>query len=137
MKTELRQLFRNKGKSFTGVRAVILEVLKASGSPLNPKQILSLITTRKPDLATIYRNLTLMESLGLIKSVDLGEGFKRYEMSRPECHRHHIVCRRCGKIDDVQECGIEDIEEKIFREIGFRTEEHRLEFFGVCALCRK
>ena len=137
MNMELKQLFRDNGKSYTGVRAVILDVLRSSGSPLNPKQIRSLITTKKPDLATIYRNLSLMESLGLIQSVELGEGFKRYEINRPEYHRHHIVCRTCGKIEDVQECGLKQMEEKIFRKIGFKTEEHRLEFFGICALCRK
>jgi Fe2+ or Zn2+ uptake regulation protein len=71
MNTELKQLFKNNGKSYTGIRAVILQVLESSGSPLNPKQILSLIKTKKPDLATIYRNLSLMESLGLIRSVEL------------------------------------------------------------------
>jgi len=32
---------------------------------------------------------------------------------------------------------LKEIEKKIFRKIGFKTEEHRLEFFGVCAICRK
>jgi Fur family ferric uptake transcriptional regulator len=137
MLTETKNLFRNNGKSFTSVRAVILDILDSATSPLNPKQILNLITGKKPDLATIYRNLSLMESLAIIQSVDLGEGFKRYEMSRPENHRHHIVCNKCGKIEDVEECGLQEIEKKIFREIGFKIEKHRLEFFGVCAICRK
>ena len=137
MLPETRMLFRNHGKSLTGIRSVILDILRSSTSPLNPKQILNLITMKKPDLATIYRNLSLMESLGIIQSVDLGEGFKRYEMNRPESHRHHIVCKKCGKIEDVEECGLQAIEKKIFRKSGFKIEEHRLEFFGVCAVCRK
>ena len=137
MITETRTLLKNKGKSITGVRSAILDILKNSTSPLSPKQILNLITLKKPDLATIYRNLSLMESLGIINSVDLGEGFKRYEMNWPESHRHHIICRSCGKIEDVQECGLQEIEKKIFRKIGFKIEKHRLEFFGVCAVCRK
>ena len=137
MFTETRTLLKNKGKSFTGVRSAILDILKCATSPLSPKQILSLITLKKPDLATIYRNLSLMESLAIINSVDLGEGFKRYEMNRPESHKHHIICRSCGKIEDVEECGLQEIEKKIFRKIGFKIEKHRLEFFGVCALCRK
>jgi len=137
MLPETRMLFRNHGKSFTGIRSVILAILRSSTSPLNPKQILNLIAVKKPDLATIYRNLSLMESLGIIQSVDLGEGFKRYEMHRPEIHRHHIVCKKCGKIEDVEECGLQEVENKIFRKSGFKIEEHRLEFFGVCAICRK
>jgi Fur family ferric uptake transcriptional regulator len=137
MISETKKLFRDRGKSFTGVRVVILEILKSANSPLSPKQILSLITLKKPDLATIYRNLLLMESLGIIASVDLGEGFKRYEINRPEGHRHHIVCRSCGKIEDIDECGLQEMEKEIFRKIGFKIEKHRLEFFGVCAVCRK
>ena len=135
--SETEKLFRNNGKSFTGVRIVILNILKSANSPLSPKQILSLITLKKPDLATIYRNLLLMESLGLITSVDLGEGFKRYEISRPESHGHHIVCRSCGKIENIEGCGLQKMEKRIFRKIGFKIEKHRLEFFGVCAICRK
>jgi len=137
MISKTKKLFRDSGKSFTGVRIVILDILKSANSPLSPKQILSLITLKKPDLATIYRNLLLMESLGIISSVDLGEGFKRYEINRPEGHRHHIVCRSCGKIEDIDECGLQEMEKKIFRKIGFKIEKHRLEFFGVCAVCRK
>jgi len=137
MTSETKMLFKNNGKSFTGVRIVILDILKSANSPLSPKQILSLITLKKPDLATIYRNLLLMESLGLIASVDLGEGFKRYEINRSESHRHHIVCRSCGKIENIEECGLQDMEKKIFKKIGFKIEKHRLEFFGVCAVCRK
>jgi len=137
MFTETRTLLKNNGKSVTGVRSAILDILRSATSPLSPKQILSLITLKKPDLATIYRNLSLMESLAIINSVDLGEGFKRYEMNRPESHKHHIICRSCGKIEDVEECGLQEIEKKIFRKIGFKIEKHRLEFFGVCALCRK
>jgi len=137
MLSETKELFKNKGKSLTGVRSVILDILGSATSPLNPKQILGMIKGKKPDLATIYRNLSLMESLGIIESVDLGEGFKRYEMVLPENHRHHIVCNKCGKIQEVEECGLQEIEKKIFRKIGFKIEKHRLEFFGVCALCRK
>jgi Fur family transcriptional regulator, ferric uptake regulator len=137
MLPETKELFKNNGKSLTGVRAVILDILGSATSPLNPKQILGLIKGKKPDLATIYRNLSLMESLGIIQSVDLGEGFKRYEMSLHENHRHHIVCNRCGKIEEIEECGLQEMEKKIFRKIGFKTEKHRLEFFGVCAVCRK
>ena len=137
MTSETKKVFKNNGKSFTGVRIVILDILKSANSPLSPKQIFSLITLKKPDLATIYRNLLLMESLGIIASVDLGEGFKRYEINRPESHGHHIVCRSCGKIENIEECGLQEMEKKIFRKIGFKTEKHRLEFFGVCAVCRK
>ena len=134
---ETKELFKSNGKSLTGVRSVILDVLASATSPLNPKQILGLIKGKKPDLTTIYRNLSLMESLGIIESVDLGEGFKRYEMALPENLRHHIVCKKCGKIGEVEECGLQEIEKKIFRKIGFKIEKHRLEFFGVCAVCRK
>ena len=137
MTTDMKELFKNNGKSFTGVRSSILDILKAASAPLSPKEIRGLISLKKPDLATIYRSLSLMESLGIIDSVDLGEGFKRYEMNRPESHKHHVVCRTCGKIEDINECGLQEMENRILKKIGFKIEKHRLDFFGVCALCRK
>jgi Fur family ferric uptake transcriptional regulator len=137
MTTDIKELFKNNGKSFTGVRSSILDILKSAASPLSPKEIRGLISLKKPDLASIYRNLSLMESLGIIDSVDLGEGFRRYEMNRPESHKHHVVCRSCGKIEHINECGLQELENRIFKQIGFKTEKHRLEFFGVCAICRK
>lgn len=134
---ETRRLLRHNGRSFTGVRASILNILRSATSPLSPKQILGLIVIKKPDLATIYRNLSLMESLGIINTVDLGEGFKRYELNHPEGHKHHVICRSCGKIEDIEECGLKNIEMKIAQKIGFKIEKHRLEFFGLCALCRE
>ena len=137
MQEDMKQVFRNNGKSFTGVRSSILDILKSAASPLSPKEIRGLISLKKPDLATIYRSLSLMESLGIINCVDLGEGFKRYEMNRPESHKHHVVCRSCGKIEHINECGLQELEDRIAQKIGFKIEKHRLEFFGVCALCRK
>ncbi len=137
MLEETRKLLRHNGRSFTGVRASILNILRSATSPLSPKQILGLIVMKKPDLATIYRNLSLMESLGIINTVDLGEGFKRYELNHPASHKHHVICRSCGKIEDIEECGLQKIEMKIAKKIGFKIEKHRLEFFGLCALCRE
>ncbi len=137
MYTEPRTLLKSMGRSVTGVRSAILDILRSAASPIGPKQILDLITSKKPDLATIYRNLSLMESLGIINSVDLDEGFKRYEINRPDIHKHHIICKSCGKIGYIEECGLQKMEEKIFKKIGFKIEKHRLEFFGVCAVCKK
>ncbi|MDH4232029.1 MAG: transcriptional repressor [Nitrospirota bacterium] len=137
MTNDIKKVFRNNGKSFTGLRSSLLDILGAASSPLSPKEIRDSFSLNKPDLASIYRNLSLMESLGIVDCVDLGEGFKRYEISRPESHRHHVICRSCGKIEDVHECGLQEMEKKIFRTTGFKTEKHRLEFFGVCAVCRK
>lgn len=134
---ETKKILRHNGMSFTGVRASILNILRSATYPLNPKQILSQIALKKPDLATIYRNLGLLESIGLINTVDLGEGFKRYEMNNPENHKHHAICRECGKIEDIDECGIDKMEMKISKISGFKIEKHRLEFFGLCALCRE
>ena len=134
---ETRKLLRHNGRSFTGVRASILNILRSATSPLSPKQILGLIVMKKPDLATIYRNLNLMESLGIINTVDLGEGFKRYELNHPESHKHHAICRSCGKIEDIEECGLQKLEMRIAKKIGFKIEKHHIEFFGLCALCRE
>ena len=130
---------RRLGRSVTRGREEILRILEESPLPLTPRSIHGRFSDPKPDAATVYRNLAILVSLGLVRSVALHERSRRYEATRAGTHRHRVVCRSCGRIEAFAagKCDLSRIEDDIRRRFGFRVTEHSLEFFGECPSCRE
>ena len=136
MKTAF-ETFRRLGHPATRGRGEILRILAESSIPLSPREIRERIPEPKPDASTVYRNLSLMVSIGLVRSVALHERSRRYEAATDGAHRHRVVCRRCGRIESFQpnRCDLSRIESDIRGTLGFDVTDHSLEFFGACADC--
>lgn len=90
------------------------------------------------DLATVYRSMHLLESMGMVKRFDFGEGGARFELlaEGDDGHHHHLVCIHCADIVEIEECLLRDLEEGIAVRNGFKAVTHKLEFFGVCPRCQ-
>jgi Fur family ferric uptake transcriptional regulator len=131
------ETFRSLGRPATRGRGEVLRILSESQIPLSQREIMVRIPDPKPDASTVYRNLTLMVSLGLVRSVALHERSRRYEAVTEGAHRHRAVCRRCGRIESFQtkKCDLSRIENDIRGKLGFSVSDHSLEFFGACAAC--
>jgi Fe2+ or Zn2+ uptake regulation protein len=132
------ELLRKLGHPATRGRGEILRILSESPLPLSPKEILGRFPAPKPDASTVYRNLSLLVSLGMIRSVALHERSRRYEVATEGAHRHRVVCRRCGKIESFtpRRCDLSRLEADIRGILGYDVKEHSLEFFGACPDCR-
>ncbi|GAB4364485.1 MAG: transcriptional repressor [Deltaproteobacteria bacterium] len=128
---------RRLGRPATRGREEILRILSESPIPLSPREILDRFPAPKPDPSTIYRNLSLLASLDLVRSVALHERSRRYEAAVDGIHRHRVVCRRCGRIESFQakRCDLTRLEEAIRTRLGFTVTDHSLEFFGSCPDC--
>jgi len=129
---------RSLGRPATRGREEILRILSESPIPLSPREILDRFPSPKPDPSTIYRNLSLLTSLDLVRSVALHERSRRYEAAVDGIHRHRVVCRQCGRIESFQpkRCDLTRLEEAIRAGLGFTVTDHSLEFFGSCPDCR-
>lgn len=127
------------GRPVTRGREEILRILEESPLPLSPRDIRDRFSDPKPDAATVYRNLAMLSSLGLVRSVALHERSRRYEATESGTHRHRVVCRSCGRIEAFAagKCDLSRIEGEIRRRLGFRVTDHSLEFFGECPACRE
>ena len=130
-------ILRRLGRTVTRGREEILRFLSESPLPLTSRGIRDKFTDPKPDAATVYRNLSILSSLGLVRSVALHERSRRYEATEAGAHRHRVVCRTCGRIEafPARECDLSRIENDILARLGFRVTEHSLEFFGKCPGC--
>lgn len=134
-----REALRKLGYPATRGRGEILRILSESPLPLSSKEILDRFPVPKPDASTVYRNLSLLVSLGLVRSVALHERSRRYESATDGSHRHRVVCRECGRIDsfEARRCSVTRIEADIRATLGYEVRDHSLEFFGTCPDCRR
>jgi Fur family transcriptional regulator, ferric uptake regulator len=91
---------------------------------------------RRLSRATIYRTLALLQSCGVLRRVQLGEGALHYELSRPNDPHHHLVCRRCGAVQEVSDAAVTRAVREAARRAAFAPEELSLTVRGLCARCQ-
>ena len=88
-------------------------------------------------LATVYRTLQVLDKLGYTNKLNLDDGCVRYELTLDKTvhNHHHLVCRNCGKIIEVEEDLLDQLEDVIKEKYGFEVENHDVKFNGVCGDC--
>lgn len=138
----LKNIFKDlssKGIKLTIARKGIIEVLFKAGQPLSAEEILVKLKKVKnnPDQATVYRQVSFLRNAKIISELDFGDGKKRYEYDFKK-HHHHLVCLKCGKIEDfTPHLDLEKEEVQIGKSKCFKVSYHSLEFFGTCKDCVK
>lgn len=85
-------------------------------------------------LATVYRVLTQFEGAGLVCRRHFESGQSVFELNTGD-HHDHLVCVKCGKVAEFVDELIEQRQEAIAAEKGYRIEDHSLVIYGVCADC--
>jgi Fur family transcriptional regulator, ferric uptake regulator len=117
----------------------VLQILEKTNALSTAQDIHLLLRSEvenAPGLTTVYRALESLVALGLVQSVDLGDGEKRFELVAPGEHHHHLVCERCRDSVHLDQCLVEELESAIETKYGFKVKSHILEMFGVCRRCK-
>ncbi|MEK7460007.1 MAG: transcriptional repressor [Patescibacteria group bacterium] len=133
---DFKDALRGANSKVTPGRIAILNVLKKSTSPVSVQQISEKLPV-KLNQTTIYRAIEALSLSGIIRKIDLGETGSRYELSMGTTHHHHIICKKCGKIEDIKNCDSDELEKLVLKKsVSFSSiQDHSLEFFGVCKKC--
>jgi len=127
-----------EGYSHTEPRRQVLEVFLENDKPLTPAAVHKKLSDRRINLASVYRAIELFCKLGLLTEVDHVAGAQRFELSDDyRGHHHHLICGGCGKTEDFEDCGMEEMEKLIRRRFHFKVTRHDLRFIGVCQRCQK
>jgi Fur family ferric uptake transcriptional regulator len=89
-------------------------------------------------LSTVYRHLQSFADDGLVDVIHTpdGETTYRYCEDARSRHHHHIVCRDCGKAEEIEGPAVERWAALVAEEHGFTDIEHTVEVFGTCSRCR-
>jgi len=138
MKQEIFELLKEHKVKITNERKAIIGILEAGKLPLSPAEIYFQVKPLLPkaNLTTVYRNLEMLEGFGLVKRLGFNKNYFSYELASSRNHHHHVVCQKCGLIEEL-----DNISEKFVSEVSsltnFKIEDHNLEFFGLCERCQK
>jgi Fur family transcriptional regulator, ferric uptake regulator len=137
---KLKENLKGKGYKLTPQRRAIVDsIIDNEGKHLTAEEIYDFVKIGCPEigLATVYRTIILLEELGIVSKLDLGDGCSRYELIHDEesHHHHHLVCSNCGKVIEVEGDLLEVIEHNIESKYKFAIHNHSLKFFGICNEC--
>lgn len=135
--TQFKDMLRKAGFKATLGRVAVLELLSKNKKPLSIKDIQEKLKGEKLDQATLYRMMSALEEVGILRATDFGHGHAHYELETKD-HHHHLTCQRCGKIVDISACDTHDLEKQALKIGRFSTiTKHSLELFGICQACTK
>ena len=137
---EVARRLASVDQRLTTARRDTLETLRTAGRPVTVEEILA----ASPGLSqsSLYRNLAVFESAGVVVRVQSSDDKTRFELSEALAgHHHHLVCSKCGVVDDVQfpdtlETDIDRALAAVAKRSGFQMDHHRLDVVGLCRSCR-
>jgi Fur family ferric uptake transcriptional regulator len=130
-------LLRQQGHRLTPQRLRVLQVIQTHGRHLTAEEIHAAIVPQQPylDIATVYRTLQWLQSVGLVAPISMGEGKLEYEYRRPGEHHHHLVCQGCGHKTEIPDEIMGDLKAVLQERYGFTLQVDHLALSGRCAGC--
>lgn len=131
---DLTRKVRERGGRMTRQRRIILDTLASVVSHPTAAELHEMVRRRLPDISqgTVYRNLRRLQELGYVRELDYGSGPAHFDATvEPHCH---VRCRCCGRVADV-ECEPAERARNPREPAGWRIEEERVEFIGLCPDC--
>ena len=123
----------------THQRQVIFEEIMKMESHPTADEIYERVRKRLPrvSMGTIYRNLDVLTSSGLINRIEPGHSQMRFEGNVRD--HYHVTCIRCGKIEDAEIAPLGDTLNNLESALGRMTKHgifaHKLDFIGICKAC--
>lgn len=133
------QQLKQAGLKVTMPRVKVLRILdECKNQHLSAENVYKLLLEQGEDvgLATVYRVLTQFESAGLVKRHNFEGGYAVFELSDGE-HHDHLVCSKCGKVEEFIDDVIEERQITIAKERNFKITDHILNIYGICPSCQK
>jgi Fe2+ or Zn2+ uptake regulation protein len=136
MDAELIAALRATGRRVTMPRLLVHRYVCSGARHVTAEQVYAALAEQMPSLsaATVYDTLDLLDELGLIRRVSTPRGATTYD-SRVDDH-HHLVCRACGRIEDLDAAVDAGAAENAARAAGFAPDFAQLTVSGLCSACR-
>lgn len=136
----LRTSLHDRGQRLTPQRQRVLALFEriGEGTHLSAEEVHQrlLKSQERVSLATVYRTLRLLSSMGLLQELELPEGGRRFELAG-DTHRdhHHLVCVRCGRTEEFENTAVLDAGEDAATAHAFRLLDCVLTVRALCPRC--
>lgn len=135
--TNLKSYLHKKGYHVTPQRMAVLDaIMRDENKHLSASEIHAFVQKQYPGLgiATVYRNLHILEQEGLVNKFDLLDNTGHYEMNLGNAHSH-LLCLSCGSISETEEDFVQHICDLLKQESNFSVQKRALVFYGYCNSC--
>jgi Fe2+ or Zn2+ uptake regulation protein len=141
MKPETSQeSLRQRGIRLTRQRQLLLDLIEQSGEHLDAETLYTLAHQRDSKLnrVTVYRTLKTLKEGGLVDELDLMHygGDQHYYETRRKQEHAHIICLRCGRVEEFYGDPLSRLRRQIEATLGFQILIARTEIGGYCSHCR-
>ena len=139
---DFKKILKENGLKLTRQRMLVMEALASCGDKhLTAEEIYEIVKADFPEigLATVYRTIQLLVELDLVDSIQLGDGYVRYEigkMDEEQAHRHHhLICLECRKVISFRDDLLDELEARIMETASFLVINHEVKLYGYCEEC--
>jgi len=131
---------KEKGVRLTRQRELLLGLIDKSGEHLDAERLFQLAKVQDPKLnrVTVYRTLKLLKQGGLVDELDLMHygGDQHYYETRMKQEHAHVICLRCGKVEEFFGEPLQRLRRQIESHFGFQILLARTEVGGYCSHCQ-
>ena len=135
-----RDSLKQRGIRLTRQRQLLLDLLDKSGQHLDAEALYQMAHQKDPKLnrVTVYRTLKLLKEGGLVDELDLMHytGDQHYYETRTKQEHAHIICLRCGKVEEFYGDPLSKLRRQVEGMFGFQILIARTEVGGYCAHCQ-
>ncbi len=124
------------GRRSSVKRTAVRDIVSELDSFLSAQEIHHLLRDKGESvgLSTVYRNLQTLADDDEVDTLRNEEGEVLYRKCSPK-HHHHLVCRSCGRVEEIEGPAVEKWAQRAATEHGFVDASHTVEIFGLCPAC--
>lgn len=121
----------------TSQRAALVSVLEGTDEFATAGELHETLRSSgvRVGLATVYRSLADLVAAGDIDSLRGPNGEVLYRRCGDVQHHHHLICRSCGRTEEVTSPAVERWAAAVAKKYEFSDLDHEIELFGICADC--
>jgi len=134
---DLVSVLKKAGFRITEHRLAVFSHVARARQPITVYELMDIIRKKENiDQATVYRNLTLLHTAGLLRRLDFNHGHAHYELET-SCASHNLVCSNCETIEKIEGISIDDTVKKMLKKSKkFKNViTHSVEIYGLCKNC--
>src|ERR1700688_4922424 len=136
----LKDALSQRGMRHTRQRQILLDLIDKTGQHLDAERLYQLAKEKDPKLnrVTVYRTLKLLKEGGLVDELDLMHygGDQHYYETRTKQEHAHVICLRCGKVEEFFGEPLQRLRRQIEAHFGFQIVLARTEVGGYCSHCQ-
>jgi Fur family transcriptional regulator, ferric uptake regulator len=132
------QYLKQRKQRLTPERFEVLDAVLKSDGHFDADEIFVSLKRRRSKVsrATVYNTLETLTACGILVRYRFGERLARYECAYGADHHHHIICRRCGRIEEFIDKRIDRFARDVTSSMHYTLEHAMIHIYGMCEACQ-